>query len=143
MADLCDDRLFRCLEGSFKFGCPFESAPCAEKWLEWCHNVAQLCIARNLINKAKPAANVRGRCWRRKVADGVHVFWQGLDGFVGYAEPCEVNHSPREMEFLCIEDDSCLAYTDEKVNGSPPVRLQVGVILHVVIHTTLLSLKVI
>ena len=24
------------------------------------------------------------------------------------------------MEFLCIEDDSCLAYTDEKVNGSPP-----------------------
>ena len=55
-----------------------------------------------------------------KVADGVHVFWQGLDGFVRYAE---VNNSPREMEFLCVEDDSCLAYTDEKVNGSPPVRL--------------------
>ena len=22
-----------------------------------------------------------------------------------------------------VEDDTCLAYTDEKVNGSPPVRL--------------------
>ena len=47
-----------------------------------------------------------------------------------------------KMEFLCIEDDSCLAYTDEKVNGSPPVRLQVGVIVDGVIHTTHLSLKV-
>ena len=87
------------------------------------NNVAQLCIVRNLIYRAEPAANVRGRCWRRKFADGVRVFWQGLDGFVRYAEPCEGNNSPREIECLCIEDDSCLAYTDEKVNGSPPVRL--------------------
>ena len=87
------------------------------------HNVAQLCTVRNLIYKAKPAANVRGRCWRRKVADGVHVFWQGLDGFVRYAESCEVNNSPREIECICVQDDSCLAYTDEKANGSPPVRL--------------------
>ena len=128
MADLCDDRLFRGLEGSFKFWCPFESAPWAEKWFEWCHNVAQLCIGRKLINKAKTAANVRGRCWRRKVAGGVHVFWQGFDGFVRYAETCEVNNSTPEMEFLCVEDDSCLAYTDEKVNGSPPVRLYFGVL---------------
>ena len=33
----------------------------------------------------------------------------GLDGFVRYAEPCEINNSPHEIEFLCIEDDSCLA----------------------------------
>ena len=39
------------------------------------------------------------------------------------AEPCEVNNYPREIECICVEDDSCLAYTDEKVNGSPPVRL--------------------
>ena len=61
------------------------------------HSNRQLCIVRNLIYKAKPAANVRGRCWRRKVADGVHVFWQGLDGFVRYAGPCEVNNPPREI----------------------------------------------
>ena len=60
---------------------------------------------------------------RRKVVHGVHVFWQRLDGFVRYAEPCEVNNSPREIEFLCVEGDSCLAYTDERVNGSQPVRL--------------------
>ena len=40
-----------------------------------------------------------------------------------YAEPCEVNNSPREIEFLCVEGDSCLAYTDEKGNGCAPVRL--------------------
>ena len=85
--------------------------------------MVQIDIVRNLIFKVKPSANVRGRYWRRKVADGVHVFWQGLGGFVRYAEPCEVNNSPCEIEFLCVEDDSCLAYTDDKVNGSPPVRL--------------------
>ena len=40
-----------CLEGSFKFWCPFESAPLAEKWFEWCYNVAQLCIVRNLTTR--------------------------------------------------------------------------------------------
>ena len=85
MADLCDDRLFKGLESSFKFWCPFESTPLADKWFEWCHNVTQLCIVRNLIDEAKPAVNVHGRCWRRG--------WrlrtlQGLDGFVRYAEPC-------------------------------------------------------
>ena len=106
------------------------------------HNVAQLCIVRNLIYKAKPAANVRGRSWCRKVADGVRVFWQGLDGFFRYAEPCEVNNYLREIEFICVQNDSCLAYTDEKVNGSPPVRLMVGVTVNGVSHTTFLSLKV-
>ena len=53
-----------------------------------------MCIVRNPIYKAKPAANVRGRCWRRKVADGVHVFWQGLDGFVRYAEPLRSMMAP-------------------------------------------------
>ena len=62
-----------------------------------CLNGAIMCIVRNMTHNAKPSANVRGRCWRRKVADGVHVFWQGLDGFVRYAEPCEVNNSPREI----------------------------------------------
>ena len=61
-----------------------------------------------------------------EVADGVHVFWQVLGGFVKYAEPCEVNHSPREIEFLCVEDDSCLAYTDQKVNGSSSTGASVG-----------------
>ena len=98
-----------------------------------------MCLVPHLIYKDKPAANVRGRCWRRKVEDGIYVFGQELDGFVRYAEPCEVNNSPCEIEFLCVEHDS---YTDEKVNGSPPVRMYVGVIVDGVIHSTFLSLKV-
>ena len=55
--------------------------------------------------------------------DGIHVFLQGLDGFVTYAEPCKVNNYLHEIEFLCVKDDSSLAYTDKTVNGSSPVRL--------------------
>ena len=123
-ADHCDASLFRGSEGSFKFRCPFESEYWADKWFEWCHDFAQLCLVPHLIYK--PAANVRGRCWRRIVEDGIYVFGQELDGFVRYAEPCEVNNSPCEIEFLCVEHHS---YTDEKGNGSPPVRMYVGVIV--------------
>ena len=61
---------------------------------------------------------------RRKVADGVHIYF-GKGSIVSSdnAEPCEVNNYPCEIEFLCVEDDSCLPYTDDKVTGSPPVRL--------------------
>ena len=55
------------------------------------------------------------------------VFWPGMTSDIrAVREHCSAcNRSApsqeattREIEFICVEDDFCLAYTDEKVNGS-------------------------
>ena len=121
---------------------PFKKAVRGEEWIKWLHVFPKLSVIRNLVQKTKSVFDVSGTdgCWR--VLYGAVELWKRANPLFGGVKPRKVYFSNCKLELVGVRHYANPTNSSKKINGTPPMFLQVIVVEDGVVYYTFLPVKV-
>ena len=110
--------------------------------MKWLRVFPKLGIIRNLVHQTKLASGVSDTdgCW--KVVYGIVELWKRVNSLVGDAKPSKVYFLSCKLELVGVQHYVIPTNCSKKINGSPPMLLQVIVVEGGVVYYALLPVKV-
>ena len=110
--------------------------------MKWLHVFPKLGVIRKLVHQTKPASDVSGTDGRWKVLYGTVEIWKRVNPLVSDTKPSKFCFLSCKLELVGVQHYASPTNNNKKINGSPPMILQVIVIEDGVMYYVLLLVKV-
>ena len=116
LLNFTDDHCFGFFEECVEFVGPLERGSWLEELAEWQHALSHCKSIRDLVDQAKPRADISDVSWYREVADGIQVFcaWPHIAG--GDLKSREFDSVSSEHELVWVKYDPIVSTEVEPVD---------------------------